>query len=56
MATKSILKQVIIKNRRDCKKFVSALEHASNKGSKEVLAPKVHIASVDEVKKMFGVE
>lgn len=54
MATKSILKQVIIKNRTDCKNFVAALEHAAAKKSKEVNAPKIRVASVEDVKKMFG--
>lgn len=54
MATKSILKQVIIKKPADCKKFVAALEHAAEKSSKEVNAPKIRVASTEDVKKMFG--
>jgi hypothetical protein len=36
MATKSFEKNIVIKNRKDAERFISALEHASGKKSKEV--------------------
>jgi hypothetical protein len=36
MATKSILKDVYIRNSKDAKKLVDALENASNKTGKDV--------------------
>ena len=54
MATKSILKNVTIKGKKNCAMLASALENASKKSSKEVVAPKPHIASSDDIRKMFS--
>ena len=54
MATKSILKNVTIKGKKNCAMFASALENASQKSSKEVVAPKPHIANTEEIRKMFS--
>lgn len=54
MATKSILKNVTIKGKKNCAMFANALENAYKKSSKEVVAPKPHIASSDDIKKMFS--
>ena len=54
MATKSILKNVTIKGKKNCTMFASALENASQKSSKEVVAPKPHIANTEEIRKMFS--
>ena len=52
MATKSILKQVTIKDKKSCEKLANALDYASNKKSKTVAAPKPRIANPDDIKKM----
>lgn len=54
MATKSILKNVTIKGKKNCAMLASALENAYKKSSKEVAAPKPRIASSDDIKKMFA--
>lgn len=54
MATKSILKQVTIRNDKSGKMLANALEHAANKKVKEVDVRKPHIASVEDVKEMFS--
>ncbi len=55
MATKSILKDVNIKNKRSAKKFVDALENASGKTSKTVVYSRtVTELKGDDIKKYFG--
>lgn len=54
MATKSIYKDVRIKDRASCNKFLSALENAEGKAAKEVvLSKKVQKLSVDKIKEFF---
>ncbi len=56
MATKSFLKNVVIKDKKSAEAFVSALEHAEKKGRKKVnisTAVKT-IEDKDTIKKMFG--
>ena len=52
MATKSILKQITIKNRKNCEMLANALDHAANKASKPVDAPKPIVAEPEDIKKM----
>ena len=54
MTTKSFLKNVTIKGKKNCEMFVDALEHASQKSSKEIVAPKLHIADTNDIRKMFA--
>ncbi len=57
MATKSILKNVTIKGKKNCLMFANALENASRKVGKEVIVPKAHMANSDDIKKMvFEIE
>lgn len=56
MATKSILKNITIKKEKSCRSLVHALECASQKSAKEVSAPAAHIATVDEIRKMFHIK
>ncbi|MCD8359929.1 MAG: hypothetical protein LUC29_03650 [Acidaminococcaceae bacterium] len=53
MATKSIVKEVTIRNKKSCEMFVNALEHSATKGAKEVNAANAVVASVEDVKEMF---
>jgi len=56
VATKSFLKNIDIRNKRSCFKFVSALENAQNKSGEEVIMSKsVNIINKDDIKKFFGV-
>ena len=55
MATKSILKNITIKNQKSAKALVSALENASKKSSKKVEYSKgVSKASKQDINKIFG--
>lgn len=55
MATKSILKNVTIKDKRSACLLVSALENASGKRSQPVQHQRPHSdASRDDIRKMFG--
>ena len=54
MTTKSFMKNVTIKGKKNCAMFVTALENASQKSSKEVVAPQVHVADENDVRKMFA--
>lgn len=56
MATKSILKNVTIRDNRSAQRLVNALEFAQTKNCKEIDVPKAEIASVDDVKKMLGIQ
>ena len=55
MATKSILKNVTIKDRRSAHSLVCALENAHGKHSQEVQHQRSHSdASREDIRKMFG--
>ncbi len=56
MATKSFLKNIVIKDKKSAEAFVSALENAERKGRKKVhynTAVKT-IEDKETIKKMFG--
>lgn len=57
MATRSFLKNIVIKDRKSANSLVSALENAENKSKKEVtIRSKVKtIDDKDTIKKMFEV-
>lgn len=52
MATKSILKQITIKDKKSCEMLANALDHAANKKSKAVDAPKPIVAEPEEIREM----
>ncbi len=56
MATKSFLKEIIIKDKKRTYAFLSALENAENKGRKKVNinVPVNTITDKEKIKKMFG--
>lgn len=55
MATKSILKNVDIKDEKLGKSLIIALEHASEKSSKEVTLSRTHKdVHGENIKKIFG--
>lgn len=55
MATKSILKNIDIKDKDTADAFISALENASGKKTKQTKHTRMYSdASRDEIKKMFG--
>lgn len=55
MATKSILKNVTIKNKTLARSFVYALENAEHKKDKKVKLKKAYsVADTDDIKSMFG--
>jgi len=57
MATKSILKNVHIKNAGDARRLANALEHAAEKPAKAVVMSKIVTeASRSDIRKMFAVE
>ncbi len=56
MATKSILKNITIKRNSSCKALVKALENASGKRAKKVSVTSAHIATVEEIRKMFDIK
>lgn len=56
MATKSILRNITIRDNHSTQRLVNALEFAQSKKCKEVNVPKADVASVDDVKKMFGIK
>lgn len=56
MATKSFLKNIIIKDSQSAKSFISALENAEKKGRKKITinAGVKEITNKESIKKMFG--
>lgn len=55
MATKSIIKNIDIKDKRMCQAFISAIENAENKHSKEVsLSRSFTEIKGDKIKELFG--
>lgn len=55
MATKSFLKNIVIKDKKSAGAFLSALEHAEGKSKKEVKikVPVNTIKDEDKIRKMF---
>ena len=58
MATKSFLKDIVIKDKKSANAFVSALENAEKKGRKQtnIGASVKTIEDKETIKKMFGVK
>lgn len=57
MATKSVLKNIDIKNRNSAMALVNALENAKGKHAQHVVKDRsFSYASKEEIKKMFGTE
>lgn len=58
MATKSFLKDIVIKDRESAKKLVLALENAEKKGKKKVYlnAKSKEINDSETIRKMFEVQ
>lgn len=57
MATKSFLKNINIKNKKDCQTLINALENAKDKKSSDVSFDRsYHVASKDEISKIFGIK
>lgn len=55
MATKSILKNVMIKDRHSARRLVSALENASGKSEKKVTLSRTYSEmGRDEIRAVFG--
>ncbi len=56
MATKSFLKNIVIKDKKSAEKFINALEKAENKGSKEVVINKrvEEITDSEQIRKIFS--
>jgi hypothetical protein len=55
MATKSILKDIMIKDRKTCASLINALENASKKSTKQFEFTRgVRTASTEDIKKIFG--
>ena len=57
MATKSFLKNIIVKDKKSATSFISALENAENKGRKKVIVDKKvnSVKDKETIKKIFGV-
>ncbi len=58
MATKSFLKNIVIKDKKSAEAFVSALENAEKKGRKKVkINTSVRtVENKETIRKMFGVQ
>lgn len=55
MATKSFLKNITIKSKRQCHELANALENAKAKKAKSIVsACKVRTATAEEVKNLFA--
>lgn len=56
MATKSFLKNIVIKDKKSAEKFINALEKAENKASKEVIIDKrvEEITDSEQIRKIFS--
>ena len=55
MATKSFLKNITIKNKRECNNLVKALENAANKHQPKITFSKSYsVATREDVRKMFA--
>lgn len=55
MATKTFLKNITIKTRKDADKFLQALENAENKKSKKVIVDKLveDVEDKEQIRKIF---
>lgn len=54
MSTKSILKNIIIKDKKSCRSLINALEYAQNKIKKEVVFSRGYrTATQDDMDKIF---
>lgn len=56
MATKSFMKNIVIKNRTSANSFISALENAEKKGRKRLTidTPIKEVDNKEIIKRMFG--
>ena len=56
MATKSFLKNIVIKDRKSAERFISALESAENKKSKKVKINKMveDVTDSERIRKIFS--
>jgi len=55
MATKSMLKNVSIKDKQLARGLVAALENAEKKGSKDVvLRKRLDVVKIEDIKALFG--
>lgn len=56
MATKTFLKNIIIKDRKSASRFINALEEAENKKAKDVKLDKMveNITDKEQIKKIFS--
>ncbi len=56
MATKSFLKNIVIKDRKSAEKFIKALENAENKKAKKVTVNKrvEDVTDKEQIRKIFS--
>lgn len=56
MATKSFLKEIIIKDKKSAENFICALENAENKKNKKVKIDKMveNITDSEQIRKIFN--
>jgi hypothetical protein len=56
MATRSFLKEIVIKDKKSAETFISALENAENKKAKKVKIDKMveNITDSDQIRKIFN--
>ena len=56
MATKSFLKNIVIKDRKSAERFISALENAENKKSKKVKINNIveDVTDSERIRKIFS--
>lgn len=56
MATKSFLREIIIKNKKSAEKFIDALENAENKKAKKVKINKMvqDVTDCEQIRKIFN--
>jgi len=56
MATKSFLKNIVIKDKKSVEKFITALEQAENKKAKKVVINKrtEEITDSEQIRKIFS--
>ncbi len=56
MATKSFLKNIVIKDKKSAEKFINALEKAENKKSKQVIIDKrvEEVTDSEQIRKIFS--
>lgn len=56
MATKSFLKNIVIKDRKSAGRFIDALEKAENKKAKEVKIDKMveNVTDSEQIRKIFN--